>query len=164
MKFVKFPAVSLNKNENTNAISVDRFDINVIAANVIAINEVPFPPKEVTDVVSIVHFHPDTGLRPILSSMDAAELRRGVKMVTGKRFVTFAAEQVNTGEDDVKVFTTYSVGVLPQYVVAVNTLDGTTQQINDNVKSIIYFKPESAMQPILSQESDIDIMEKVAAL
>lgn len=73
--FVTFPVVSVSKNEQTNEKIVDRFDINVVADEVIGVNSLDKTSQQVTeDVRSIVYFRPTSGMRPILSSAEADEI------------------------------------------------------------------------------------------
>ena len=162
--FVTFPAISITKDEKTNATTIDRFDINVVGENVCAVNGLSAPYPDAVDAITVVHFHPKCGLRPILTSLHAATLAESVKnlRLSDVQLVTFRAIAVLNPADEVKNVVQYSVNVDAEMVVAVNSLDGTTQQVTDEVKTIIYFQPASGMQPILSPQSAEDVKKIVA--
>ena len=145
--FITFAAVSMNKDEKTNQISIDRFDINAMARNIVAVNEFTGPPQDAPDVTGLVHFDPDTGLRPIMTTASIAALAEEVsEHFDGNELISIKA----TGKSDAGVVTEYMVNVDPTLIVAVNNLDKNTQQVSDEVRTIVYFEPKCGMQPILT--------------
>lgn len=161
--FLTFPAISITKDEKTNETSIDRFDINAIATNICAINELSTPYVDTPDAIAVVHFDPKCGLRPILTSTPADTLTETMAatnpdMVT---LISFKACAIGKKLDGTDVTTSYNVNVNPEMVVAVNSLDGTTQQITDDVQTIIYFQPACGMQPILSPQSAAYVMQVI---
>lgn len=149
--FLTFPAISMSKSETSNEVNVDRFDISVVADYIIAINEIAVPNTQAMDAVTLVHFDPKSGLRPIMSGEDSQVLL-DLLVARGHYFPMMSIKAVAAGEPtgDVPNTVEYNVNVDMNQIVAVNSLDGTAQQITKDVRTIIYFKPSSGMQPVLS--------------
>lgn len=158
LMFLTFPAISVVKNEQNNEITVDRFNLSVIAAYITAVNEVPEQQVQAPDATAVVHFDPSCGLRPVLTSAPAQQLAALVTHGDSNDGVFMAIEAVAPTQSGQEVVT-YAVNVDIDMIVAVNSLDGTSKQIDDTVNTIIYFKPSSGMQPILVKENAADVRQ-----
>ena len=80
--FVIFPVISITHNEKTHEKTEDRFDIAVVAEEVVGVNPLDGTSQQITDdVQSIVYFRPTSGMRPILSPAKAEDIRALVNEV-----------------------------------------------------------------------------------
>ena len=152
-KFITFPVVSV-----TGKV-IDLFDIGVAHDNIVAVTGLDGFSKNVAEGgKSAVHFKADTGLRPIISTATVEEILEHLDTTT---FIMYDVVSVTDGPDGKKYeerFTSYTDA---DQIVGVNDLSGTTQQVTDDVKSIIYFKPSSALRPTLSSEEAAKIIDRV---
>ena len=156
--FITFPVVSItNKEDGTRLI--DRFDINAVAEHVVAVNGLDTVSEHATEgAQSTVHFSTETGMRAIISDATPEEI---LDLLNYDDFVSFRVVSVSdaeTGERHIKRFIGFAK---PEIIVGINALDGTHQQVTDDVRSIIYFKPASGLRPTLSSDLADDIIQRV---
>ena len=161
--FATFPVISVTHNEGTNERVVDRFNINVVAENVVGVTGVDANTKAQTeDGKSVVYFRADTGLRPIVSTAEPKELMEVIQAACWWEFVGFnvvsAVDDKNTGEQQIEHYVGYAN---VEEIVGVNTLDETAQQVSSDTRSIIYFKPQSGLRPTLSSDDYMDLVAKI---
>lgn len=161
--FITYPVISVSQHPTTGAPVIDRFVINNVASHIIAVNGLDQHSEDVTNGgQATVHFAVGSGMRPIISEAPVEDILHAVQVCA--EFYPVSIDVVSVSEDErtkekkIKRFTGY---VDANQIVGVNDLDMTTQQVADDVRSIIYFKPESGLRPTLSSEPAKAIIDKV---
>ena len=162
--FITYPVISVTQHPTTGAPVIDRFMINNVAWHIIAVNGLDQHSEDVTNGgQSTVHFDTKSGMRPIISEASVADILAAVQIAADFHPVSIdvvsVSEDERTKEKKIKRFTGY---VDANQIVGVNDLDMNTQQVADDVRSIIYFKPESGLRPTLSSNRAKEIMDKVS--
>jgi hypothetical protein len=160
--FITFPVISVTQKEDGSRV-LDRFPINVRAKHIVGVNGLDMASRRAADGgQSTVHFETESGMRPIISEASVESLMEAVEDVSYRDFVSFdvvsVSEDEKSGERLIGRYTGY---VIPDIIVGVNDLDGTYQQVTDDVRSIIYFKPSSGIRPTLSSEPAGNIMARI---
>lgn len=157
--FITFPAVSVTPKEDGTRL-IDRFDINAVAEYIVAVNGLDGASEHATDgAQSTVHFSVESGLRAILSDATPDTI---MALLDEDEFVAFnvvsASDDEKTSQRLIKRF----VGCAkPELIVGVNALDKAHQQVTEDVKSIVYFKPATGLRPTLSSDSAEEIISDV---
>jgi len=161
--FITYPVIAVSQDQTTGAPIVDRFIISNVAKYIVAVNGLDQHSEDLTNGgKTTVHFTTESGMRPIISEATPEQIVEMVKIATDfcpiEISVVSMSEDEGTKEKKVKRFTGY---VDAGQVVGVNNLSEDTPQFTEDVKSIIYFKPECGLRPTFSTETAQVIMDKV---